>query len=1745
MGVEISKVGPENASGRERRGGGIGAAPSRQGMNPYPTGGGGVTFERRVAVQYLAHLLVGDSANEIGDGRRVVSVAFQQAPVHPVDDLVVSAARPDELQRSLVLTIAVRRSPNLVVSDESSRDLIRQFVRAVIDAPTEGPETRLGLVVAGPQRHAEQLAKLAHLASVQMDAPGFFDLVRTPGKFDAAVRGRLDQLQMLVERALLELGVVDAGTALVESRTWQLLSRLTVLMPRLESPDETDWSCVVNSLTRVVRDSDPTAALGLRDRLVDRANEYSPSAARVDLTMLRRDSHALLDPTTRRHRHGWQTLNRIHQWACESVRAEIAAGDGGRSVRLDRSAAAMELLDTVSGVDAVVVSGESGVGKSALAVLGLTAVGHTDSDGLQVLCINLRQIPKLAIELEATLGYPLSTLLRELSAPQRMLVVDGADAVAEDRHDAFRCLVGAARESAVKVIAVTSIDSKQVVFDALSECFDGGVAEHVVPPLGDSEIDDVVGTFSELERLNANPRSRELLRRLVVVDLLIRGQVAGTPLTDADAMNEVWSGLVRRREMSDRGFPDARETALLRLAELELGEDERLDVISRIDPAALNGLRRDGLLRTSPEAPFQVGPEFAHDEVRRYAVARLFLAGDSPASRLLRAGAPRWSLAAARLACQAWLGRSDASMAPLKGRFVALQASFDALVAADHGSRWGDVPGEALLALADSEALLRDAWPELLADDAADGAAGLRRLARLVDQRLRDGNGVVDVIAVEPIIALLLEDRAPWRSGDHARDLLRDWLRGHVVANTDAGHRLRILLCERLVEACAAADRRLSAEREAAEAARAARTPEEVEQERQLLERHSVLFSEIGYGGRRPRQRPEVPREIKNKDVLELLALLGPDLGDDGEAILRRVAKDAPSRLAPAVEELFTGRALTTSRRGLLAEVTEAYYLDDDVDGFDFHAEGVRRHHARSVGTFPLAAWYRGPFMSLFQSDFRNGVGMLNRLLNHAARIRVGKLARLDQGDRPLVSDTLGPYESELDIAGARGLYVGDEHVWRWYRGTGVGPYPCLSALQALERACDGRIDAGAPIGTLVSILLDGCKNLAMVGFIAGLLVRHLKSARNLLDPYLAEPLIWHYEFARVVNEAGGFAAGSEGASAPERRSWSLREAALFLVLRANGERAAELRALGETLVANARRLIGQEREHSPTEVESDTEFAEQQLVQVRAWASTLDRDRYETHKAKDGFYVQAKPPDDVAQALQGKNRDLELATEAIRLFVRYDIEPKKEFAGPIGHDELVADMATARKLLENPQSSGAFGPWDTSALVAAAALEAHLLDGAVLPEEALSCAAEIVLRIGEGEAWPRQFEFEDTFFESGADRSASRVLPLLLLPAATQLRAVLDEEDGWTTFERAFRAGVNLARAVADEVRLHLARGLDHVWKTSCVRDGHCHHELGSWIATETMRICVLGAWDPETGRRSVLSLEEPVAESLAGVDPDSILVSRLDAAIRALAPAAMAGICVSSQARDLLLALLAAQRRSLLAYEHDGDPDSRGSHTLVSARALLTLAKDGDDAAIYEHIDAYADNSYLLGNFLRALSAAAEETPDRAATARRLWPNIVRHVLELNHFGHTPFRDAYYGDMALAAIIPNATDGLPYLYREVEDTPIAWWDPLELASEVEAWLVPAAGSAMCVNQLISFVSVLGPDDQVRLGLPWIEELVVADPIRIASGTYALPTWLVEMRSVAVDAGLLTTWQQVVDDLVVAGVTGLAPYSD
>ena len=225
------------------------------------------------------------------------------------------------------------------------------------------------------------------------------------------------------------------------------------------------------------------------------AGEYSPRAARVDLTLLRRDAHALLDLMVRRNRQGWRMLDHLQSRALASVSDEITGSDGARRVRLARGDAAAELLAITADAKAVVVTGESGVGKSALTLLSITAAVAIEPDTLQALCINLRQVPEHTIEFVDVLGCPLSTLLCELSAPRRMLIVDGADAIAEGRHDMLRYLVHAAQENDVKVIAITAFGTKQVVWDTLNEHFAGGVPEHVVPLLSDPEIDEIVGTF--------------------------------------------------------------------------------------------------------------------------------------------------------------------------------------------------------------------------------------------------------------------------------------------------------------------------------------------------------------------------------------------------------------------------------------------------------------------------------------------------------------------------------------------------------------------------------------------------------------------------------------------------------------------------------------------------------------------------------------------------------------------------------------------------------------------------------------------------------------------------------------------------------------------------------------------------------------------------------------------------------------------------------------------------------------------------------------------------------------------------------------------------------------------------------------------------------------------------------------------------------------------------------------------------
>jgi hypothetical protein len=1565
----------------------------------------------------------------------VVSVALQQAPEFTVDDVVVGAALEGEVEPSLVLALAARRTPVVQQGDVKSQGLFKGFVQQLLIMKPDGPELRLGLAVSGAQDHPEQLKVLARVAEGQPGANGFFALVRTAGKFNAEVQGRLKQVEGLVRQALADLGVQDPPTGVVEQRTWELLSRLVVLSPRTEAPDDSDWAELPRVLRSFSRRGDLYGGTLLRDRLLTLADEWAPVAASVKGSKLRRAVHDLLDSAAGRHRTGWRALELLGEQARDAVGNEIVSADGARRVRLDRDDVTALLTTAVGSAAGVVVHGESGVGKSSVA-LGLLAStvgmeaqagpddqadqGQQGDAAPQVVCMNLRHLPATVLQFEGELHVPLRRLLAEMSAPTRVLVVDGGDAVAEGRQELLAYVVNAAVAADVRVVAVTASDVRQLVVDTLTGPMGQGVAEVAVPSLTDAQINVVVGEFGELEAMAGNPQSRELLRRPVVVDLLVRGGVQGVPVSDFEAMREVWAGLIMHNA-PDRGTPGARNLVMLQLARHVMhGGGDQLDVANALDPAAVEGLRKDGLLRTPRDNPFRPVPDFAHDEVRRYAVARLLLADDDITRGLMDAGVPRWALGAARLACQAMLAEGDSPGNPAAGRLGRWQGRFDSLVGAGHGERWADVPGEALLTLGDPRPVLRDAWSQLRMDD----GAGIQRLIRLVDQRLRDENKFVRVAPVEPLVELLLEDETPWRSSKPERTLLMDWLRSLAMSWVPAGYALRETLRGRLVEFCAAADERLRIRQEEHEAARAAAEAAMTDEERAAREARikslpASLFQELGYPrSRRSRERPMISPEITNEVVVELFALLGADLGADGEAVLRRVAEAAPEDLKPALEGVSCGHALGRYRQGFLADMVLAYYLDEEQDGTGGYSDddGVRDHNFWGIGV-PHAASWRGPFMALFQADFRGGVSVLNRILNHAAMVRARTMAGDYRYHGPVEDSDLD--RVELSITGEPHVYVGDANTWNWYRGTGAGPYPCMSALQALERVCDHIVSRGMPLELLIPMLLDRCDNVAMVALVVGVLVRHLDTAGTQLDRFLAEPDVWHFEFTRITHDHGWLRASSDGIVHAERRQWSLREAAMSLVLAAGPERAEELRLVGQQLVDKTRRRLEQLGDHLPADA------PEMELSTVRAWASGLDRSTYSTRETDEGWVVESHPPPEVAAELSAGTSWILRSQEAMRLTLRYHVKREDGTAEPATTDDLVADLNSAVTLLDDPPELEAMG-WDAPAAVAAAALEENLVRGMLLPDDSVKIAADIVLRIGEGDVPQRDHDIEESYFSQGADRSAARALPLLLTHAADHVRRLIDGADGTAAYTRIEAAMAAMAGSSVLQTMLFLARGLDHVWLSPCTHDPACPHQAALHITIGMMRECVIGAWNMEQQRHPIQALADPVVDTLPAVPGDDIYVSRLDAAIRALGPAATANICVSSDAHALIDVLIDAQRRALLTQKRDSD--LRGTHALAAARALLTL---NDDDAVLTHIDACVDNSTVLDHTLRAISAAAEEDTHRADTAHRIWPIIVEHVLDAHDAGHKTLTNQIAGrDFTLAALLPTPAGETTYLH-------------------------------------------------------------------------------------------------------------------
>ena len=271
------------------------------------------------------------------------------------------------------------------------------------------------------------------------------------------------------------------------------------------------------------------------------------------------------------------------------------------------------------------------------------------------------------------------------------------------------------------------------------------------------------------------------------------------------------------------------------------------------------------MISSGPAHAWLPADQFAGDLIRDLAVARLLITNGW--NLLDQAGAPRWALRAARLACQAALaaagpaasGRPDP---PGKG---VQRSGGSARAALGRGPDRGS---------ADPRHGRRRAGP-CLAGPAGGERTALQTLLRLALQRYAR-HGIGDAAVLEPLVVLAYCG---------TQDLGQ-----HDQCDRGTGRQIR--------DSSGLAARTGGRRRRTAAAAPA--------------------------GTRHDPGPQSVPHD---EWAVEALATLGPELGQDGEAFLR--GRGRRSHLSPAVESASAVRTLAQANPGLLLTLAERFYILD------------------------------------------------------------------------------------------------------------------------------------------------------------------------------------------------------------------------------------------------------------------------------------------------------------------------------------------------------------------------------------------------------------------------------------------------------------------------------------------------------------------------------------------------------------------------------------------------------------------------------------------------------------------------------------------------------------------------------------------------------------------------------------------------------------------------------------------------
>ncbi len=1541
----------------------------------FSRGGGGVSFEQLVGAIHLSHILTGARSVLFGRDATVESVTFQSVDT-PVDDQVLSGHDSHGSMRACY--VAVRHNPTIGPGDAKFVKLIGTFIEsfaAELDDFADGSR-RLGLVVVETATRSDVLKALTDLARDSTSADSFAGLVAGHRR---EVRDTRVKFVETIEAALALQGSGPTGPIGLAELAWGLLSALYVWRADVEGDQGRDIAHTISLLDTVDAHAPSSTGGPVLDELVRIVVNDNPTGATIDEATLRRKLTTIA-PASARFATQHRLLDDLAAIARRRVQPGLRASSTtatSSTVELPRTAALDDLTTAATQAatsdTSLLVTGAADVGKSALT---LRLADRLASAGATVNMLHARDVADLGTARDPfqhhladalATAAPTTAVNDAASRPAAFLIVDGAEhGTADDR---LAVLAAAAGDASRTLIVVTRDDVADDVLAALHHAARRTGApvphRHVVEALDEDEVKELASHIPALAPVLARPRAHELLSRPGITDIILAtsqlavdaGTSAGD-LTELEVFRHYWERVIQ----VPRGPAAAtgRDSAAVSVARRRLRPDLPP---TGAETAAIDSLRSDGVLATA--SALSATDEFRRDIDLDFATVRLLLIdGFAP---VVDAVHPRWALRAARIAVQGRLAADGAASVPDLRRALGP-------VAVAHGDRWNELIDEAILTHPDAHALLETLWPELAADRphlkamleaaerlfvASDDATYRERVAH---SPLRAG---MTVEALQPLIEVLAV---------HDDDVLDS-------DSTIRGSALRLLRAYQR-----------NVRREGWPA------------------RHHVTMTSLqrAFHSRATRR----PRALDS----ELIALLGPRHRPWSEQALRALAANDPAALEEVVEAPGSVAELATHVPDLLADLAHAYYLTRPYRRTHRHwsssseDDGIREHSFDLVGIGTSAT--AGPFLALLTTSADQGRALIRAVVDRAAHARQATMASLAQPPAAsLPQHLVGPFV--LDVPALAGVELaGDEQAWRWYRGTGIGAHPAVSAMQALDRWAHMQIAAGRDPVEIINFVLDGATTIAEAGLAYGLMLRHRPATESLLVAWAHERLVSDLEIPRIQEERRT----DPDAPGHEHLQVIPNAVATSLVLNAvatdNSAALVALDAAAEHLEA--------------THILGDGTIP----PEIRAAAALLRPDTYEYVEA-EGHLLFAPHFD---PALRSElDRDLAPGDSFLAAMqMAYDYSPSEagglDFTDRttlIPADQQASDAtsqmreepdlfaARLRADLQNARSitaEGRFnelmgaGPvctlaaWILTAELGATDDEANPVEASVTDDDRQWAVETLAAHAGD----VSRFEDRSTTDHHAPSRAAARALPGVL---AARSDLALDQ--------RVIDALRALAEHPAYQTRATLVTALAQLWRAPCADiGGVCLHRHGLDITTRVIADAHRPAWDGTPGP----AISAP--SDLVGVDSDDVEHELVLYAAAAALEAGTATGCedVRSDAGRMLDDLL-----SLVAVYTDGDMRIwRGFDQLAAA----ALRVDSQYSGSHRLQDVGARLWPTTHGFVRwrmSLLAAAEtaghERVEQLATS---WRQLLTSFLDLE--AGTPVGSDEASMVRIAALMPPA---------------------------------------------------------------------------------------------------------------------------